>query len=266
MIKLIFCDMDGTLLDEWGNLPEGFGEILAALKARGVIFAPASGRQYAALLRQFRPFADDLIFCAENGAYVVRRGKELFSKTIKAHLTTEILRCAAALKEAYIIWCGKKYAYVTNRNEAFFAEMEKYYTEYKIIKDFTDIDDPPVKFSVCDPIKADSEHTIYPAFNSLSKDLQVVISSNYWIDIMQKGVNKGIAVRRLQEILGITPAECLGFGDYLNDVEMLVAVGESYAMQNAHPLAKKAAKYIAPPNNENGVVRVISRLIDEGRI
>ena len=49
MIKLVFCDMDGTLLDERGDLPEGLGAILAELKARGVIFAPASGRQYAAL-------------------------------------------------------------------------------------------------------------------------------------------------------------------------------------------------------------------------
>ena len=74
MIKLVFCDMDGTLLDAQGNLPEGLGAILTELKAHGVIFAPASGRQYAALLRHFRPWADDLIFCAENGAYVVRRG------------------------------------------------------------------------------------------------------------------------------------------------------------------------------------------------
>ena len=45
MIKLVFCDMDGTLLDAQGNLPEGLGAILAELKEHGVIFAPASGRQ-----------------------------------------------------------------------------------------------------------------------------------------------------------------------------------------------------------------------------
>ena len=54
MIKLVFCDMDGTLLDGQGNLPEGIGAMLAELKAHGVIFAPASGRQYAALLRNDR--------------------------------------------------------------------------------------------------------------------------------------------------------------------------------------------------------------------
>ena len=120
MIKLVFCDMDGTLLDAQGNLPEGLGAILAELKAHGVIFAPASGRQYAALLRHFRPWADDLIFCAENGAYVVRRGEELFSTTIAPALCREIVRRAAAVKGAYTVWCRKEYAYVTERNEAFF--------------------------------------------------------------------------------------------------------------------------------------------------
>lgn len=266
MIKLVFCDMDGTLLDEQGNLPEGLGAILAELKAHGVLFAPASGRQYAALLRHFRPWADDLLFCAENGAYVVRRAEELFSATIEPRLSEEIVCRARSVRGAYIVWCGKEYAYVTSRNEDFFAEMEKYYTEYKIVEDFAAVQDAPVKFSVCDPVEADAEHTIYPSLQSLAKDLKVVVSSNYWIDVMQKDVNKGAAVRRVQQLLGIAPAECLAFGDYLNDVEMLGAVGESYAMENAHPAAKKAAKHIAPPNREHGVLRVLRRLLDEGKM
>lgn len=49
MIKIIFSDMDGTLLDEHGNVPEGFDEIAEELQKRGVMFAPASGRQYYSL-------------------------------------------------------------------------------------------------------------------------------------------------------------------------------------------------------------------------
>ena len=266
MIKLVFCDMDGTLLDGQGNLPEGLGAILAELKAHGVIFAPASGRQYAALLRHFRPWAEDLIFCAENGAYVVRRGEELFSTTIAPALCREIVRRAAAVKGAYTVWCGKEYAYVTERNEDFFTEMEKYYTEYKMVEDFSDVHDAAIKFSICDPVEADAERTIYPSLQDLSEELKVVVSSNYWVDIMQKDVNKGAAVRRVQQLLGIRPEECLAFGDYLNDVEMLGAVGESYAMENAHPKAKAAAKHIAPPNTQHGVLRILRRLLDEGKM
>ena len=46
MIKLIMSDMDGTLLDENGQLPAGFGDIIRQLREKGVLFAPCSGRQY----------------------------------------------------------------------------------------------------------------------------------------------------------------------------------------------------------------------------
>ena len=45
MIRLIFSDMDGTLLDENGKLPEGFGDLYRRLRERGIRCAPASGRQ-----------------------------------------------------------------------------------------------------------------------------------------------------------------------------------------------------------------------------
>ncbi|MBQ1621689.1 MAG: HAD hydrolase family protein, partial [Selenomonas sp.] len=46
MIKMIFSDMDGTLLDGKGQVPAWFDALAAELAARGVRFAPASGRQY----------------------------------------------------------------------------------------------------------------------------------------------------------------------------------------------------------------------------
>ena len=54
MIKIIFSDMDGTLLTSANKLPDGFDEMADELKRRGVIFAPASGRQYFSLLKSFK--------------------------------------------------------------------------------------------------------------------------------------------------------------------------------------------------------------------
>ena len=61
---------------------------------------------------------------------------------------------------------------------------------------------------------------------------------------------------------GLTPDECMAFGDYLNDLELLRAVGESYAMDNALPEVKQAARHIAPSNDEDGVLRVIRARFD----
>ena len=52
-IRLVVADMDGTLLDEHSEIPQGFWPMLARLRSRGVEFVPASGRQYATLRAMF---------------------------------------------------------------------------------------------------------------------------------------------------------------------------------------------------------------------
>ena len=68
MIKLIMTDMDGTLLDENGNLPPGFDDVMAELKKRDVLFAPCSGRQYFSLLKSFEKYEDKFIFVSDNAS------------------------------------------------------------------------------------------------------------------------------------------------------------------------------------------------------
>ena len=91
----------------------------------------------------------------------------------------------------------------------------------------------------------------------LEGPLSITLSGEHWVDVMKPGVNKGCAMRGIQQKLGISAAECMAFGDYLNDCELLQAVGESYAMENAHPALKALARHIAPSNDENGVMRVV---------
>lgn len=80
-IRLVVADMDGTLLDEHGRIPEGFWDMLARLRARGVEFVPASGRQYATLRNMFASKASEVLdggelsYIAENGNVVAVDGK-----------------------------------------------------------------------------------------------------------------------------------------------------------------------------------------------
>ena len=77
MIKLIACDMDGTLLDSAKRLPAELPEVIAKLKEKGVLFCVASGRQYASLRRDFDAYADDMLFICENGALVMQRDQRV---------------------------------------------------------------------------------------------------------------------------------------------------------------------------------------------
>ena len=69
-------------------------------------------------------------------------------------------------------------------------------------------------------------------------------------------------MQQLQQQMGITPDECMAFGDYLNDLELMQSVTHSYAMANAHPDLKAVCHYLAPSNDEDGVVRAIQQALD----
>ena len=90
---------------------------------------------------------------------------------------------------------------------------------------------------------------------------QIVVSSHRWVDIMSRSIDKGVAVRALQDRLGIAASQTAVFGDYLNDLQMLDAAEHSFAMANAHPTVRERARHVAGSNVEHGVVEAIERLL-----
>ena len=81
-LRLIAVDMDGTLLDGEGRIPDTLWPLLERLRERGNHFAPASGRQLATLPEAFSAHRDELVFIAENGAHVVSAGVEVSSDAL----------------------------------------------------------------------------------------------------------------------------------------------------------------------------------------
>ncbi|MGW7418750.1 HAD hydrolase family protein, partial [Streptomyces sp. NPDC054813] len=106
-----------------------------------------------------------------------------------------------------------------------------------------------------------AERTTAPALAGFAGTHQVVVSGEHWVDVMNRTANKGTALRGLQRELGITPAQTMVFGDYLNDLEMLDAAEWSFAMANAHPDVISRARHLAPSNNDNGVLRTVARVL-----
>lgn len=267
MIKLIFSDMDGTLLKDNGQLPEGFDEVMAELKKRGVIFGPSSGRQYYSLLETFPAYENDFIFIAENGTIVKHHGEELFSSPIPKQQAYPVLDEAAKLKNIFRVYCGKKDAYILDiqQEPEYIAELDKYYTHNTVVKDFREVDDEIIKISFYDNT-GHASTTIYPFMKKFEGRMQVVRSSDFWVDIMSFGINKGIALQQVQKKLHITPMECAVFGDYLNDLEIMSSAYYSFAVANAHHKIKDVARFTTTSNEEGGVLAGIRRLMDEGLI
>lgn len=104
MIKLVVSDIDGTLLSEGTTKVKlELFEIIRELKARGVMFAAASGRQYASMRHVFAPVANDIIFIAENGTNVMCREQNISSRYIDEGAAKELVRFMREQKDTEII-------------------------------------------------------------------------------------------------------------------------------------------------------------------
>ena len=262
-IRLIACDMDGTLLDDDDAIHDEFWPLIETLYARGIIFCPASGRQYSSLLNRFEPIADDLIIIAENGTYVIQKGVELSSDPLSLDDARSMIRVARDLKRrepgVNMVLCGKRSAYIESTDQAFNNEIAKYYLQLEIVDDLLTVEDDILKVAIF--AFQSSERVTYPAFERFSGIHQVVVSGQHWLDVMVKDANKGSGIRHIQEKLGITRDQTMVFGDFLNDMEMMDEATYSFAMANAHPALKERARYLSPGNADNGVVRTIKAVL-----
>lgn len=259
MIKLIASDMDGTLLDSQKRLPKDFLKTILKLKEQGVLFAVASGRQYAALRRDLEALVPHILFICENGALVMRNDQQILIDPMDKKDLHDTVTACRELERVFPVVCRAGAGMVeSTADPKFIEELCRYYPSTSVVDDMTqhcDIDDV-CKVAFFDEGDAQT-HELPVLERKLGGRLEVILSGPHWVDVMKPGVSKGKAMHRLQEILHIKPEECMAFGDYLNDCELLESVGESYAMANSHPKLLAMAKYTAPSNDEDGVMRVI---------
>lgn len=260
MIKLIATDMDGTLLNSKNEIQDGFYEVFNKLEEKGIIFAAASGRQYYNLLKRFEGIEDKMMFIAENGTFVVYKGKELVVNALDLNLARELIKVGRNIKDSYVILCGKKSAYIESDDKRLIEQTEKYYERYEIVSDLTKIEDDILKVTICD--FAGSENNSNKYYDDFRDKAQIAVSGEIWLDITAKGINKGVAIEEVQDLLNIKHEETMVFGDYLNDLEMMSSAYHSYAMENAHEDLKKVSRFITHKNNdEDGVMHQIKEVI-----
>jgi Cof subfamily protein (haloacid dehalogenase superfamily) len=256
MIKLIVTDMDGTLLDENGHLPEGFTDILDRVRAKDIKLVVASGRPYYTLQTNFGPVGRYLSYICENGALVVDNNQIIYESILDNNIVTEVINASKEVEKNVLVLCSAKCAYVETCSDEHLNEIKKYYTSLEIVDDLTKVTDDIVKITLCNlENSAENLNTIFkPKFED---KLNVVGSGEIWIDISNKGVNKGLALKNLMDTDNISRDETMVLGDYYNDIEMLEQAEYSFVMENAPEDMKQYGKYIAASNVEHGVLRAI---------
>ena len=260
-IKLLAVDMDLTLLASDGSLPPHMDERIHALAEAGVLFCPASGRPAPTLQMMFPAHKDSIAFCADNGGWVIYKGRTAFRDLIRPELWHEVLDFAAGDGHCAPVLCAFEQAYVLKRDRPYHEAIYKYYKDIRYVESFDEVDAEADKVTILFP-----DYDAEPRFAStyeprFGKRLYVTNAGREWIDFMNLGVSKGSGVAHLCRELGIGLADAAAVGDTYNDIPMLSAVGHSFVVANAEKHMHDHADYLVPSNDDRGVATLIDAIL-----
>lgn len=261
-IKLVAVDIDGTFVrsDYTYDIPR-FKCILSRMKNAGCNFVVASGNQYYQLRDLFPDYYDELSFVAENGAFVKDRTDLIFTANMPKETVDYVIDVCREYPEILNVLCGVESAYCQRGtvSQEFFDLTNVYYHRLQWVDDFKEVKDRILKFAPTVP--EEKTYFYYDIFcKRLKGKVEPTTSGHGSIDLIVPGCHKASGLKRLAERWGVSPEQCVAFGDGGNDIEMLKYCGHSYAMENAPENVKKAAKYVCPSNEDDGVLVTLEKI------
>lgn len=262
-IKVVASDMDCTLLADDGSMPSNMEELICALDDAGIIFCAASGRPSYTLREMFPNVIDRMALCSDNGAAITCRGKVIFKDLIDAPIYHELIDFTAEDDRGCSVVCGLGTCYILERDRGYDSVFRMFFRDITYLDTFDGLDAEVNKYTVFFPDRDAEEAYVELYRDAWCERFSVTNAGKEWIDVMNKGVDKGFGIAHLCEHLECSVDDVMAFGDTYNDVEMLQACGHSYVMANAEEHMRAHAKFLAPSNNERGVAQVIERLLRE---
>lgn len=261
MVRFIACDLDGTLLLPGGKMPQETFAIIDRLYERGIIFAPASGRQLPNLKKLFAPVLGKIAIIAENGGLGWYGGEIVYSDPTPAPQIKYALGIIRGVDGLYpLLSCGGC-AYYENDFPRFTQVAHRSYSDIA----YADLDEVAsretvYKISVWDEYPPSAEHgerVLAPKIEGL----RVMASGYDWLDVSVATANKGEALKAMLSEFGICRADCMAFGDHMNDYEMLCVSGQPYCTANAYAGLKNKIGTEIPSNAEGGVILKLKELL-----
>lgn len=253
MVKLIACDIDGTLLQNGEKtISSAFFKEARRLMNKGIVMCAASGRQYTSLKRLFAPIAQEMVFICENGSIVFRRDEVLGKISIDRNLALEVSHEILEREDCELVVSGANVSYLFPKNADIIGHMRDTVGNNVCVLDAPEeIPEDILKVSaVCSTNPVELEKQMGPKWKGR---LDVALAGGPWLDFTP--ANKGAGMKILCDALGIDPAEVMAFGDNYNDEAMLALVGHPYIMSTAY--APLLARF---PNHVDRVEDVLKTL------
>ena len=252
--KLIFFDMDGTLIDHRVNqVPKSTQEAIRQLKEQGHVCAIATGR-CPSLLYGFDEQLGIQNIIASNGRYVKVGDNVIQNLTMPKERVLALTQHLESFEIGVAYQTADAYAAKSLFGDAHILFAQHYNEEVpKITPNFTGFDDVLQMIIYTKDALPDE---VIKAFS----DVRFTKSCDYGYDVTMGEGLKEVGVEKLCHYLGFSKEDTLAIGDGLNDISMFRHVGLSVAMGNAHKEVKEAADLVTESVDEDGIYNILKKL------
>lgn len=268
MKKILVLDIDGTLTNSKKQITEATKQAIWELMDRGHLVALASGRPTPGMRRYEKELELDKrggYLLSYNGARIVEciSGEVVHQNFLPLQVVPELYEFARERGAGLITYDGDIVISAFEPDEYIKLEAGINWLPIRHEPDFVEY----VNYDInkCLMTAPGEQAAVY------EKELQerfgdiisIYRSEPFFIEIMPKDINKAVGLDLVLKGLGMGPEQAVCCGDGYNDISMIEYAKVGVAMGNAQPAVKEAADYIAPTNDEDGLVDVISRFFEE---
>lgn len=253
--KIIFFDVDGTIMDEYGYVPPTAIEAIRRAREKGVKCIVNTGRPYT----HIEPFIIDIGFdgyICSCGQYFVVDGRELFRAAMDPEVCGNIVRKAFAcrLDAYYESEEGMRYLLCHEPDEGMRMYMERM-AERGFEMDVDPMEPGYVFDKFCVWARGDSDMVSFARY--AADHYTVIERGGGMYECILKGYSKETGVETMREILGAEKEDCYAIGDSANDLPMLAAVGHGIAMGNSPDRLKEAVEYVTDDLRRDGLAKAL---------
>lgn len=257
-IKLVACDLDGTLLNEKGALSDKTIKTVKKLINKEIKFSIASGRNKAYVFNFVRELGSNVFSICNNGSNIYdNKQKSLINLSIERETIKEIINFFDKNKINYNGFDEDR-TYIQSKTSPVFDSSDKITFNIIVIDELEDYP-PLMKLLVMDEPNRILELKEKILKENFASKVDITMSNANCLDIVTKNSTKGLGLTLLAEKLNISLDEIMAFGDAGNDVHMLETVGHPVIMDNALSYLKEKFDNIALSNDKDGVATYLEK-------